>query len=120
MTGEPQLELLPSPGADVPVYVRGRDDGTIEGRFRRFHSDNPDVYAELRDLALDGIRAGRKKLGVAQLFEVLRWYRSLHTVGETLKLNNDYRSRYARLLMAQEPELADVFNLRSLHDDEEP
>lgn len=85
--------------------------------FADFHSAHPEVYDELVRLARAGRQAGWERLGIGQLFEVLRWERMLSGLpaeGERFKLNNNYRSRYARLIMSQEPDLADVFVLRAL------
>lgn len=98
--------------------VESEEDGSLEARFSRFHRENPDVYAELLALALAGRRRGLKRLGIGSLFEVIRWNRALATVGEPFKLNNSYRSRYARLLMEREPELAGVFETRALHEED--
>ena len=90
---------------------------TIQARFESFHSRNPDVYRELVALARRGVRSGRTKLGIGQLFEVLRWEYSIAGLPdrrESFKLSNDYRSRYARLIMEQESDLVDVFNTKTL------
>ena len=61
-------------------------------------------------------RRGVTQYGIGGLFEVLRWQRRMETVdpASDYKLNNNYRSFYARLLMEREPELRDFFELRSL------
>lgn len=92
---------------------------SIDERFATFHAENPDIYAALRELALAGRRRGLQRLGMKSLFEVVRWNRSLETSGEPWKLNNSYTSRYARLLMENEPTLAGIFELRTLHDEDE-
>lgn len=96
---------------------RTRADKELSENFWDFHSENMMVYIELRRLALKGVRAGRKRLGIKMLFEVLRWNRMIKTkdpAGDEFKLNNNYHSRYARLLMDRVPDLAGVFNLREL------
>ena len=84
----------------------------IEIDFWAFHRSNPQVYMELRDLARRLRNAGRRRHGIAALFEVLRYNRALTTVGDDFELNNNYRALYARLLMKNEPELAGFFELR--------
>lgn len=86
---------------------------TIQEAFDRFHAANPWVYAELERMALELVRAGHRRIGIGMLFEVLRWrwLRATTDTGSTFHLNNNYRSRYARLLMAH-PELDDVFETR--------
>jgi hypothetical protein len=94
------------------VFAMNRER-SIDERFQRFHEANPHVYDELRKLAYRARRAGARRIGVKMLFEVLRWRHTLRTQGDDFKLNNNYHSRYARLLM-QEPGLEDCFETRSL------
>lgn len=85
----------------------------IERAFLRFHSDNPWVYDRLRDMALQLKRKGRDSYGIAALWEVLRYEHAIQTVSEDrLKLNNNYRALYSRMLAQQEPELRDFFRMR--------
>lgn len=86
---------------------------TIDAAFQAFHEANPHVYEELRMLALRARRAGSERIGMKMLFEVVRWRHTLRTQGDDFKLNNNFTSRYARMLM-QEPELADAFEIRGL------
>ncbi len=91
-------------------------DTTIEERFAAFHQDNPQVYQELVKLARTWRgRHPNRKVGIELLFAVCRWQRAMKTIDEAAyKLNNSYRSRYARLIMASEPDLVDLFELREL------
>jgi len=89
-----------------------------EAAFRTFHADNPMVYAHLIRLAREGKARGRTKLGIKMLWEVVRWTVYLETSDLEFKLNNDYTSRYARLIMIQERDLAGVFEVRSLRASE--
>jgi hypothetical protein len=84
----------------------------LEEKFRAFHADNPHVYTQLKDLALKMRRTGRERYGIKSLFEVMRWHRALRTTEDDFKLNNNYTSFYARLLMEREPELGGFFNTR--------
>ena len=89
---------------------------TLEQRFAKFHAENPNVYVELRRLALELVDVGHERISIARLFEVLRWQHSLRTTDESgFKLNNSYRSRYSRLLMDREARLAGKFEVRELH-----
>ena len=49
------------------------------------------------------------------LFEVIRWQHLVHTRGDVFALNNNYTSRYVRLISEQHPELASMFELRRIH-----
>lgn len=90
------------------------DQATLEAKFQEFHSDNPKVYEELLALANQARSRGRHRIGIGMLFEVLRWNRYLTTTDPDFKLNNNYRSRYARLLMDNHPELQGLFETREL------
>ena len=99
---------------DYRITVINAHGLTLEQQFAAFHEANPHVYTALRRLALDAARHGRK-LGIAMLFEVLRWQYAMNTTDQAseFKLNNNYRSFYSRLLMEREPELQDYFETRT-------
>jgi hypothetical protein len=101
--------------AEPPILVPV-GPGTIAEAFDRFHSANPWVYDALVKLARDLRRRGRDRVGIGMLFEVLRWQWFMTTTdaASDFKLNNNYRSRYARLIMDREPDLADMFSTRIL------
>ena len=89
------------------------DADRIEREFLDFHAQHPEVYVELVRLAREWRSAGHERLGIATLFEVLRWQSHLngrHDGG--FKLNNNYRSLYARLIMAECADLSGLFELR--------
>ena len=90
---------------------------SIQTRFVRFHRRNPVVYDSLVKLARQAKARGRDKIGIGQLFEVLRWEWAMGGLPDTHeyhKLNNNYRSRYARLIMEREPDLEGIFAVRGL------
>jgi len=88
----------------------------IQRSFLKFHGENPNVYDELVRLARAAVCKGKRKVGIKMLWEVLRWNVWLETTddGSEFKLCNNYPSRYARLIMKQEKDLAGVFDLREL------
>lgn len=88
---------------------------TLDEQFMRFHRANPWVFTKLRDMALELKKKGHSKIGIKMLFEVLRWqYYRQTTDTASFKLNNNYTSRYARLLMQEVPELKGGFETRTL------
>ena len=91
---------------------------TIQQRFELFHRANPAIFTRLVRLALELKRHhGCVYYGIGALVEKLRWdytVRPIKTEGSDFKLCNDYRSRYARLIMATVPELKDFFRTREL------
>lgn len=112
--GNYQLEnhdcLKPTPAKEPETLSQ------IEFDFREFHKKHPEVYVELVKLAREWKRAGGAKLGIATLFEKLRWEWHINGLKdvEGYKLNNNYRSVYARLIMDNEEDLAGLFEIRQL------
>lgn len=97
-----QLSFLPDP---------------LEARFLEFHHANPHVYRALVEMSYEWLAAGHSSGSIAMFFEVLRWRVGITTSGEQFVLNNSYRSRYARLIAANEPALREFFNTRQLRNE---
>ncbi len=87
-------------------------NGPITRRFWKFHRENPGVYVELVNMAHRLRGRGYGSYGMKSLFEVLRWERAIKTVGSVFKLNNNYTSLYARLIMSDVPMLGSFFKVR--------
>jgi hypothetical protein len=87
---------------------------TIDARFRAFHNTNPQVYARLVALARE-MRQKRANWGIRPLIEIVRYEHAIATTGDDgFKINNDFCSRYARLIMENETDLAGFFETREL------
>lgn len=86
----------------------------IEQAFNQFHKDHPEVYYALVRLAYEWRNAGGRKVGIATLYEKLRW--EWHVSGlldaDGYKLNNNYKALYARKIMQLHPELDGIFEVR--------
>lgn len=81
--------------------------------FAKFHEANPHVYTELVKLARLLKSKGHRKIGIAMLFEQLRWQYALATSDMSgYKLNNNYRAYYARMIMERESDLNGFFEVR--------
>lgn len=91
------------------------EDRTLRAKFERFHEEHPDVYRQLVRLTREWMSVGHRKLGIATLFERLRW--EWHVSGladeDGYKLNNSYRAFYARKSMAENPDLDGIFETRT-------
>lgn len=91
---------------------------TIEQHYAEFNKRNPHVLHELRLLAVKAFNAGRRRVGMKHLFEVLRWEKNLRTTDLTLvgdrefKLNNNFTALYARDIIARDPYLKPLFEVR--------
>jgi len=91
---------------------------TITTRFLEFHQENPNVYRVLVRLARDWVaKTGRRKLAIKTLYERARWEIAMQTTDPEYKINNNFTAFYARLIMAQEPDLAGIFDLRTSEAD---
>lgn len=93
------------------------DRKTIQEAFEEFHAANPLVYDWLVRQARLAKDRGYERIGIELLFAVLRWQRMMQTADpsqDTFKINDHYTSRYARLIMEQEPDLDGLFELRRL------
>ena len=93
----------------------GPRDRSIQERFEKFHRANPRVYSLILLYSRQVKARGYAHYSINAIFERIRWHVFIETRSEDdFKLSNDYRSRYARLVMEQEPDLADFFELREL------
>jgi hypothetical protein len=99
-----QLALLPDP---------------IDVRFLEFHHANPLVYDDLVNRAWLWKIAGHQRCSMDMLVHLVRWdYGTTMRCGEGFKINDHFVSRYARLISANEPELAGMFTTRALRGDQ--
>ena len=83
----------------------------LDFEFDRFISENPHVYERFRMLAVKVKTKGYDRWGAKSLWEVLRWDLALNTNASATqpKLNNNFTSRMARKLVAEDPEEWDGF-----------
>lgn len=89
---------------------------TIEEKFRAFDEANPHVYRDLVHLCARRIAEGKTRLSIGGLAEDLRENPALRTSDPNAiwKINNSYRSLYARKIVSEHPEWAHLFELRGL------
>lgn len=90
---------------------------SIDAAFERFHAAHPEVYAGLVTLARRWRAHGPAPWSIDAAYHVLRWERriaGLPDADEEYKLNNNYTSRYARLILDNCPDLAGIFATREL------
>ena len=90
------------------------DGESIQQRFESFHALNPWVLRQLERMTADCAERGFGHIGIGMLFELLRYRYGAATRGDAFRLNNDYRSRYARLLIEEHPEWTHLFEVRAL------
>ena len=102
---------------DQELDFYGEHEPGLYAAFYRFHKAHPDVYDRLVRLArLYRRRHGPEaRLGVATLWETLRWKYYMTTSGRKYKLNNNHRAYYSRAIMESESDLKGIFETRKTH-----
>lgn len=114
---QPDLfDNLPDPEPWAPWVEPEDAELSIQERFQAFHEANPWVCRMLVKMTRELIEKGHKRVGMKMLFECLRWQYMRQTVdpNSSFLLNNSFSSRYSRLVQEQEPDLAGVFEVRTL------
>lgn len=101
-------------------YSRPARSESLQMRFDRFHREHPQVYAELVRVARAKLarRAAKGRplhIGIGAVVEAVRWHEDDDDAPVLPFVDNSFRSRYARLMAAQEPDLANVFEMRELN-----
>jgi hypothetical protein len=84
----------------------------IVDRFWVFHEENPVVYEELLAVTRRVQDAGWAGWSVDAAYQVVRFSRITTRSADELKLNNDFRALYARLIMYRNPDLRGFFRIR--------
>ena len=117
---QPSTPLPPDPAftqARLDFAADAYPDG-LEAKFRRYDRDNPDVYREFRAIAERLYERGWRHYGAGAIYEVMRYERALRGYDPEcpdVGLNNNYRSRYARKLVSEDPgKWAGFFQFRLL------
>lgn len=84
----------------------------IVQQFLDFHRDNPRVFELFKRFTNEARRAGRAHYGIKSIAERIRWHVSIETKGDDFKINNNFSSCYARMLIADDPSLKEFFETR--------
>lgn len=95
------------------------DEPRLPRQFREYDMANPQIYELFKRFSLEAIKAGRRKLSASLITERIRW--EVFVVVDTddeFKINNNWRSFYARKFMNEFPEYDGVFATRSSVADE--
>lgn len=96
---------------DQPIF-QNIDEGLLR-KFEAFHEENPEVFTCFRLKALKVKNMGFKKYSHVSIIEVIRWERDV-SGGKPFKVNNDFKSLYARLMISQYPHFEGFFELRRM------
>lgn len=86
---------------------------TIQERHEAWIAVNGWVLDVMETLVARWLSAGHSRVGVKQMWEVIRFEYGA-TTGDTFKANNNWTSRVARSLIERRPEWAEVIETREL------
>lgn len=87
---------------------------TLQEKFELYHRENPHILPLLVRFVNEAKESGREHYSINAIFERIRWHLDIETTGDVFKLNNNYRSRYVRLLEKEYPEYEGFFFKRAL------
>lgn len=108
---------LPTHGGPTPTPIPIRRASTsLDDRFARWIGHYPDVLDLFVQFARELIRSGRSRYSAKAIVERIRWHyaTSAHGSDEEFALNNSYTSRLVRLAIVAAPDIASLFQFRSL------
>jgi hypothetical protein len=87
----------------------------LEKAFWKFHKENPHVYKLIVKYAREAKKAGFVTYGMKSIFERVRWHVHMEKAVEEFKMNNNFSSRYSRLVMKKNRDLRAFFKTRPLN-----
>jgi len=80
-------------------------------QFIEYHKSNPHVFELFKRFAYEA-RARWDHFGAKAIYERLRWEADIYRESRQFKLNNNFPSFYARLLIFEDPSFKTFFELR--------
>lgn len=87
----------------------------LNDRFNEYHKSNPYVFDLFIRFTMEAKRRGYKRFSAKAVFERIRWHMNVETEdADGFKINNNYTSRYVRLLEKFFPEHKDFYRKREL------
>ena len=96
------------------IQEQTHKEETIQSAFLTFHYNNPQVYDLFKKFAYEARDAGFRHIGAKAIAERIRWQTMLETHGGGWKVNNNYVSRYVRMLLDECPFFRGFFETRGL------
>lgn len=88
---------------------------TIDERFFNYHEKNPHIFRLFEKFAREIKRSGFKRYSMRTIMHRVRWHIDVDTIRDNqFKMNNNYSSRYARLLVRLNREFEGFFHTRKL------
>lgn len=88
-------------------------DAGLLARFKAYHNDNPHVWREFKAKSFE-LKAARDRGSHWLILNAVRWANDVKATNEPFKINNDFASIYARLMIYNFPEFEGFFELRAM------
>jgi len=90
-------------------------EANMQSRFEEYHKKNPQVFDLFEKFAKKIRIVGYKNFGAKAIMERVRWEMIVSTTdNEPFKINNNYTSRYVRLLEEKDSSFEGFFRKRQL------
>ena len=89
-------------------------DSGLLARFKKYHQENPHVYAQFKVYAAQMRQTGKKKYSAWTIINKIRWDEDLKTSDDVFRINNDFIALYARLLIFHDSSYEGFFELRTM------
>ena len=88
----------------------------LNDAFDDYHRDNPQVFEAFKAASVKLKQNGRKHFGAKCIIEYIRFQTAIadKTGRDKFKINNNYTSRYVRLLERERPEFVGFFAKRTI------
>lgn len=80
--------------------------------FKRYHLERPDIYRSFETFAYRMKRTGKRRYSAKAIMERIRWEHDLHHPDTEFKISNSFTSLYVRLLIWNNRDFADFFQLK--------
>jgi hypothetical protein len=88
---------------------------TIQERFEKYDAENPQIFALFARFARELYDAGIRRYSAEGIIQRIRWHYDVNVRKDQYrKINDHFRSRFARKLMNLEPWAKGFFELRRL------
>jgi hypothetical protein len=88
---------------------------TIDEKFFRYHADNPQIFKIIKKYTAQVKDVGFQHYSMDAIMHRVRWHVNVKTRSyDGFKINNNFTSRYARLLEKENKDLRGFFNKRKL------
>jgi len=97
----------------IQMSLEFKKENDLDAKFNEFDRENPHIYEVFKNYTRQVFESGKKHYGAKAIFERIRWHFSIEKRGD-FKVNNSYISRYARKLIAEQPQFTNFFECRIL------